>query len=137
MDLSYVTPLMQGASPIVPDSMLLTMEESPAEDRLDEAGTLVLIQETNEVETEEVSRVPEENEEPILMREQPPAYRQVRGQRAVRGRGQAQPFCRHLFPYTVDQNGGSRPTVVRTKSPLRTTSGKLGASRHRNLQEHT
>ena len=73
-DLSYVTPPMQGASPLVPDSTLLTMEESPAEDRLDEAGTLVPIQETNEVEVEEVLMAPEENEEPIPMREQPSAY---------------------------------------------------------------
>ena len=75
------------------------MEESPAEERVDEAGTLVPIQEVDEVE--EVSMVPEENEEPIPLREQPPAYRQVRGQRAVRGRGQSQPFHRHLFPHTV------------------------------------
>ena len=78
MDLSYVTPLMQGASPLVPDSTLSTMEESPAEERVGEAGTLVLIQEADEVE--EVLMAPAENEEPILMREQPPAYRQVRGQ---------------------------------------------------------
>ena len=50
---------------------------------------------------------PEENEEPIPMREQPLAYRQVRGQRAVRGRGQTQPFHRHLFPHTVHQDRGS------------------------------
>ena len=50
------------------------MEESPAEDCVDGAGTLVPIQEVNEAEIEEVSMVPEENEEPIPMREQPPAY---------------------------------------------------------------
>ena len=48
------------------------MEESPAEERVDEAGTLVPIQEVDEVE--EVSMAPEENEEPVPMREQPPAY---------------------------------------------------------------
>ena len=111
MDLLYVTPPMQGASPIVPDSTLLTMEESPAEDHLDEAGTLVPIQEMNEVEVEEMLMAPEENEEPIPMREQPPAYRQVCGQRAIRGWGQAQPFHCHLFPYTVNQDQRLSPGV--------------------------
>ena len=87
------------------------MEENPANDCLDEAGTLVLIQEVNEVEAEEVLMVPEENEGPILMREQPPSYCPVHGQQAVCGRGQTQPFHRHLFPYTVDQDQGSCPTV--------------------------
>ena len=103
-DLLYVTLPMQGVSPLVPESTLSTMEESPAEERVDEAGTLVPIQEADEVK--EVSMAPVENEEPIPMREQPPAYRQVCGQQAVRGRGQSQPFCRHIFPYTVDQDRG-------------------------------
>ena len=102
-DLSYVTPPMQGASPLVPDSTLSTMEESPAEEGVDEAGTLVPIQEADKVE--EVLMVPVENEEPIPMREQPPAYRQVRGQRAIRSRDQTQPFRRHLFPHTLGAEG--------------------------------
>ena len=87
------------------------MEESPAEDRVDEAGMLVLIQEVNEVGVKEVSMAPVENKEPIPMREQPPAYRQVCGQRVVHGQGQTQPFHHHLFPYTVDQDQRPSPAV--------------------------
>ena len=79
-DQSYVTPPMQGASPIIPDLTLSTVEESPAEDCVDEAGTLMPNQEVNEVKAKEVLMVPDEDEEPIPMREQPPAYRLVCGQ---------------------------------------------------------
>ena len=110
-DQLYVTLLMQGASPIIPDLTLLMQEESPAEDCVDEAGKLVLIWGVDEVEVEEVSMVPEENVEPIPVREQPPPYIPVCGARAVCGKGQTQLFHSHVFPWTVHQDQRSLATV--------------------------
>ena len=70
------------------------------------------IREVDEIEYMEVLMVPEENMEPIPVREQPPPYIPVCGQCAVCGHGQAQPFCQHVFPYTVHQDQQPAITIV-------------------------
>ena len=72
-DQSYQTP-MCGASPMIPETLLTAHEKSPAEDHIEEAGTLVPIREVDEIEDVEVSEVPQENMEPIPVREQSPPY---------------------------------------------------------------
>ena len=51
-----------------------------AEDCLDEARTLIPIEEVEDVPDLESNEVPEENEVPLQVQEQPPAYSPVRGQ---------------------------------------------------------
>jgi len=83
---SYVTPVMLSPvheEPIVADN---NSPGEPAESHLAEAGTLVLIEETEEVPELESSEAPEENEEPLQTREPPPAYFPVhRGQCSMHG----------------------------------------------------
>ena len=57
-DQLYLTPPMQGASPIILDSTLSMHEESPAKDCVADTGTLVPIQEVDEIKVKEVSEVP-------------------------------------------------------------------------------
>ena len=63
--------LMCRASPMVPETPLTIHEESPTEDCIEEAGTLMLIREVDEIKDVEVLEVPQENEELIPVREQP------------------------------------------------------------------
>jgi len=78
-DNSYVTPIM--SSPTHPEELVIgdaTERREAAEDRFAEARTLVPIEETEEVPDSESDEVPEENGDPLLIREQPPAYSPVR-----------------------------------------------------------
>ena len=80
-DNSYVTPAT--SSPVQPEEPIMgdaTDGGEPAEDCLAKAGTLVLIEETEEVSDSESEEVPEENEEPLQVHEQPLTYSPVRGQ---------------------------------------------------------
>ena len=73
-DNSYATPATSSPvheEPIVADN---NGPGEPAEDRLVEAGTLVPIEEIEEVPDSESEEVPEENKEPLQVRENPPAY---------------------------------------------------------------
>ena len=96
-DNSYVTPIT--SSPVHPEEPVIgdiIERREPAEDRLAEAGTLVPIEETEEVPDSESDEVPEENRDPLLIREQPLAYSLVRcGQRAMRGGRVAGPHKFH------------------------------------------
>ena len=106
---SYATPTM--SSPVRPEEPIMG-DNSPAEERLAEAGTLVPIKEVKEVPDSESDEVPEENETPLQVRESPPAYSPVRcGQRAMRGGQISNPyvFCCHCFPYTVDSDAQPAP----------------------------
>ena len=78
----YVTPAM--SSPVRAEDELIVGDAidgpgEPAEDCLAEAGTLVPIKEIEEVPDSESDEVPEENNEPLQVREQPPAYSPVCG----------------------------------------------------------
>jgi len=102
-DGSYVTPI--SSSPVRPEELIVgdTVERGePTGERLDEVRTLIPIKEIDEVSDSESEEVPEENKEPLPIREQPPAYSPVhRGQRAMRGGRIPGPhvFRRHCFPY--------------------------------------
>jgi len=86
-DGSYATPTT--SSPVRPEEPIVGDAIDGGEltgDRLAEVETLVPIEETNEVPDLESKEVPEENEEPLQIQEQPPAYSLVRrGQQAMRG----------------------------------------------------
>ena len=105
-DNSYVTPAT--SSPVRPEDLVVGDAVERGEltgDRLDEVKTLVPIEEVGEVPDSESDEFPEENENPLPIREQPPAYSPVRrGQRAMRGGRVAGPhtFHRHCFPYLAD-----------------------------------
>jgi len=120
-DGSYVTP--SSSSPVHPEEPIVgdTVEgREPTGERLDEVRTLVPIEEVEEVPDSESEEVPEENETPLQVREQPPAYSPVhRGQRAMRGGRIPNPyvFRRHCFPYAADSNLGSTPTYSRWSLP--------------------
>jgi len=77
-DGSYVTPisssLVHPEEPVVGDAI---ERGEPTGDCLDEVRTLVPIEEVGEVPDSESDEVPEENENPLLIREQPPAYSPV------------------------------------------------------------
>ena len=109
-DGSYTTPTT--SSPVRPEEPIMG-DNSPAEERLAGAGTLVPIDEVEGVPDSESDEVPEENETPLQVREQPPAYSPVRrGQRAMRG-GRISPpymFHHHCFPYTADSDARPSPT---------------------------
>jgi len=82
-DGSYATPT--SSSPVRPEELIVG-DNNPAEERLAGAGSLVPIDEVEEVPDSESDEVPEENETPLQVREQPPAYSPVRrGQRSMRG----------------------------------------------------
>ena len=119
-DGSYTTPTM--SSPVCPEESIVVDNSpgEPAEERLAEAGTLVPIEEVEEVPDLESDEVPEENEVPLQVREQPPAYSPVCGQRAMRGGRIPAPyiFRRHCFPYTADSDLRPTPTYSRWEIPL-------------------
>jgi hypothetical protein len=114
-DGSYATPVssspVRSQGEIVGDAM---ETEEPTEGRLAEVGTLVPIEEVEEVVPDSESEdAPQENEEPLPVPEQPPAYTPVRrGQRAMRGGRIPGPhvFRRHCFPHLVDPNPRPAPT---------------------------
>jgi len=112
-DNSYVT--LATSSPVHPEEPVVgdaVERGEPTGDRLDEVGTLVPIEEVREVPDSESDEVPEENENPLPIREQPPAYSPVRrGERAMRGGQVAGPhtFHRHCFPYLADLDRESHP----------------------------
>jgi len=117
-DGSYTTPT--SSSPVRPEDLIVG-DNNPAEERLAEAGNLVPIEEVEEVPDSESDEVPEENETPLQVREQPPAYSPVcRGQRSVRGGRIPNPhtFRRHCFPYAADLNARPTPTYSRWEVPL-------------------
>ena len=121
-DGSYVTP--SSSSPVRPEEPIVadTVERGePTGERLDVVRTLVPIEEVEEVVPDsESDEVPEENEDPLPIREQPPAYSPVRrGQRAMRGGRIQNPyvFRRHCFPYAADSDLGSTPTYSRWSIP--------------------
>ena len=106
-DGSYVTPIM--SSPVHPEEPIVGDAIDGGEstgDRLAEVGTLIPIEELEEVPDSESDEVPEENEEPLQVREQPPAYSPVCGQRAMCGGHVSGPhnFRRHCFPYTANSD---------------------------------
>jgi len=114
-DGSFATPTT--SSPVCPEEPIVgdTVErEESTGDRLDEVRTLVPIEEVEEIVPDsESEEVPEENEEPILVREQPPAYSLVRrGQRAMRGGRVPGPhvFRQHCFPYAANPDPQPGPT---------------------------
>ena len=118
---SYVTP--SSSSPVHPEEPIVgdTVERGePTEERLDGVRTLIPIEEIEEVPDSELDEVPEENETPLQVREQPPAYSPVRhGQRAMRGGRIPNPyvFRRHCFPYAADSDLGSTPTYSQWSIP--------------------
>jgi len=120
-DGSYVTP--SSLSPVHPEESIVgdnAERREPTGDRLDEVRTLVPIDEVEEVPDSDSDEVPEENETPLQVREQPPAYAPVRrGQRAMRGGRISNPyvFRRHCFPYAADSDLGSTPTYSRWSIP--------------------
>jgi len=121
-DGSYVTP--SSLSPVRPEEPIIadTMEGRELTGGcLDEVRTLVPIDEVEEVIPDsEPDEVPEENENPLPIREQPPAYSPVRrGQRSMRGGRIPNPYAfrRHCFPYTADSDFGSTPTYSRWSIP--------------------
>jgi len=117
-DGSYATPTT--SNPIHPKEPIVG-DNSPAEEHLAEAGTLVPIDEVEEVPDSESDEVPEENETPLQVREQPPAYSPVHGeQRAMRGGRVPAPyvFHRYCFPYTADSDARPAPTYSRWEIPL-------------------
>jgi len=73
-DGSYATPT--SSSPVRPEDLIVG-DNSPAEECLAGAGSLVPIEEVEEVPDSESEEVPEENETPLQVREQPPAYSPV------------------------------------------------------------
>ena len=111
---SYMTPAM--SSPVWPEEPIIgdavDGPGEPAEDHLVEAGTLVPIEEIEEVPDLESEEVPGENEEPLQIREQPPAYSPVHGQQAMHGGRVNGPynFHRHIFPYTASADARPVPT---------------------------
>ena len=112
-DGSYAT--LTTLSPVRPEELIVGDNSlgEPAEERLVEAGTLVPIEEVEEVVPDsESDNVPEENEDPLQVREQPPAYSPVRGQRAMCGGRVKAPYVyrRHIFPYTA--NTDTRPAPM-------------------------
>jgi len=113
-DGSYATPT--SSSPVRPEEAIVgdsVNRGELTEGRLDEVRTLVPIEEVEEVPDSESDEVPEENETPLQVQEQPPAYSPVRrGQRAMRGGWIPNPyvFRRHCFPYAADSDIGSTPT---------------------------
>ena len=117
-DGSYVTPTT--SSPVRPEEMIVgDTADGPGEptgDRLAEVGTLVPIEEVEETPESDSDEVPEENEDPLQIREQPPAYSLVRrGQRAMRG-GRvpgSYVFRRHCFPYLATPDPRPSPTYFR------------------------
>jgi len=78
---SYVTLItlspVQPEEPIIGDTII---RGEPTEDCLAEVGTLIPIEEEEGVSDSESKEVPEENEDPLPIREQPPAYYPVCGQ---------------------------------------------------------
>ena len=86
-DGSFATPT--SLSPVCPEEAIVgdAMEVGePTGDHVAEVRTLVPIEEVEEIVPDsESDEVPQENEEPIPVPEQPPAYTSVRGQRATRG----------------------------------------------------
>ena len=117
-DDSFATPT--SLSPVHPEELIVG-DNTPAEERLAGAGSLVPIEEVEEVPDSESDEVPEENETPLQVREQPPAYSPVRrGQRSKRGGKIQNPhtFRRHCFPYAADPNARSTPTYSRWEVPL-------------------
>ena len=115
-DNSYMTPAtsspVQPEEPIVGDAVV---GGEPAEDRLVEAGTLVPIEEIEEVPDSESEEVPEENKEPLQVQEQPPPYSAVHGQRAMRGGRVKGPYvfhC-HIFLYTATADPRPAPAYFR------------------------
>ena len=117
-DGSYATPTT--SSPVCPEEAIVG-DNSPAEERLAEAGTLVPIDEVEEVPDSESDEVPEENETPLQVQEQPPAYSPVRrGQCAMRGGQIPNPYAfrRHCFPYAADPDAQPTPMYSRWETPL-------------------
>jgi len=114
-DGSYVTPIM--SSPVHPEELIVgdNSPGEPAVEHLAEAGTLVPIEEVEEVPDSESKEVPEENEEPLPIHEQPPAYSPVRGQRVMRGGRVKGPhnFHQHVFPYLAAPDSRSSPSYFR------------------------
>ena len=107
---SYVTPI--SLSPVRPEESIVgdNSPGEPAVEHLAEAGTLVPIEEIEEVPDSESEEVPEENEEPLQICEQPSAYSPVRrGQRVICGGRVKGPniFHHHCYPYTAAPD--SRP----------------------------
>jgi len=115
---SYATPT--SSSPVRPEESIVG-DNSPAEEHLAGAGSLVPIEEVEEVPDSESDEVPEENETPLQIREQPPAYSPVRrGQRSMRGGRIPNPYafrC-HCFPYTADLDARPTPLYSRWEIPL-------------------
>jgi len=108
-DGSYATPT--SSSPVRPEESIVG-DNSPAEERLAGAGSLVPIEEVEEVPDSESDEVPEENETPLQVREQPPAYSPVRrGQCSMRGGRVPNPYAfrRHCFPYAADPDDQPTP----------------------------
>ena len=96
---SYVT--LITSSPVCPEEPIVgdNSPGEPAVECLAEAGTLVPIEEVEEVPDSESEEVPEENEEPLPIREQPPGYSPVRGQRPMCGGQIKGPYCQgHSHP---------------------------------------
>jgi len=117
-DGSYATPT--SSSPVRPEESIVG-DNNPAEERLAGAGSLVPIEEVEEVPDSESDEVPEENETPLQVREQPPAYSPVRrGQRSMRGGRIPNPYAfrRHCFPYVADPDARPTPTYSRWEIPL-------------------
>jgi hypothetical protein len=130
-DGSFMTPA--SSSPVRPQEAIVgdAMETGEStEGRLAEVGTLVPIEEVEEVVPDsESDEAPQENEEPIPVPEQPPAYTPVRGQRATRGgRAFGSNFRRHRFPYLVDPDSRPAPAYSHWTTPLakRQRSGDEG-----------
>ena len=101
---------MRSEEPIVGDAM---GRGEPTGDCLAEVGTLVPIEEGDEVPDSESENAPEENKEPFQVQEQPLAYSPVRrGQWAMRGGRVNGPhgFHHHCFPYAANSNQQSAPT---------------------------
>ena len=121
-DGSYVIP--SSSSPVRLEELIVgdtIKREEPTEERLDGVRTLIPIEEVEEVPDSESDEVPEENETPLQVREQPPAYSPVRrGQRSKRGGRISNPhsFRRHCFPYAADPNARPTPAYSRWEVPL-------------------
>ena len=121
-DGSYVTPPM--LSPVRPEEPIVgdaVERVEPTGDRLGKVRALVPIEEVEDVPDSESDEVPEENENPLPIREQPPAYSPVRrGQQSMRGGRVPSPhvFRRHCFPYTADLDVRPAPTYLRWEIPL-------------------
>jgi len=112
-DGSYATPTT--SSPVRPEEPIVgdNSPKEPAVERLAGAGSLVPIEEVEEVPDSESDEVPEENKDPLQIREQPPAYSPVRRRQwAMRGGRINGPhnFRRHCFPYAANSDQCPAPT---------------------------